>query len=127
MTEATSQVATKRQRTIIRDLVILGTRTQAEADNVMQQEDTDGDVNHFKKRKRENAWNDHPGRLEKCTNHTPVMVSSKFSDQRQRCVCCGQKSSMKCSECSAYLHCTEDPGPKSCWWRFHNLEDFKTA
>ena len=72
-------------------------------------------------RKRSKGWLKALTRLD--GNHTPSI--SHLADDRGMCVCgCGNKSQAKCLECNAFL-CISGKNYHNCWWKFHNLENFR--
>ena len=74
-------------------------------------------------------WLENESRLERSTSHTPSKVPCNKPDERGKSVACSDdlnfnKSTVMCIECDAFLH-IDGIGKNSCWWRFHNMQNFK--
>ena len=74
-------------------------------------------------------WLENESRLERSTSHTPFKVPCNKPDERGKSVACSDdlnfnKSTVMCIECDAFLH-IDGIGKNSCWWRFHNMQNFK--
>ena len=50
--------------------------------------------------------------------HTPAELSCSNPDSRQCCRICGEKSRIRCLNCSVFLHCKES-STGSCWVQYH--------
>ena len=75
-------------------------------------------VEETSKHRRASTWKRDSSRL--VVSHTPQIVPGA----RLRCMTgCQQRVQTKCVECNAYL-CCKGTGTDSCWFRFHNQQDF---
>ena len=124
-------------KVFIEDLMdeLSGQPTPAEDDEEDDDEDSDDEddeevpVEEKKVRGKAKNWLENKRRLERNTSHTPLKVSCSKPDERGKCVVCSDdlnfnKSFVMCTECDAFLH-IDGTGKNSCWWRFHNMKNFK--
>ena len=116
---------------LLEELSVQGVNDEDDSDDDDRDDDSDEEVpvEEKKARVRANDWIGEDSRLKCDTPHTPFKVSCSNPDERRRCVVCrddnkSKKSFVMCTECDAFLH-IDDKGKNSCWWRFHNMKNFK--
>ena len=89
--------------------------------------------------KTKKAWeNDASLRLKRCHHFPEIIETVKAKDrncERQHCIMCRRKVTIRCQHCQVYLCCRlpkpmkgkkVEPNAMNCWKQFHTLDNFTT-